>query len=180
MPRTPQYFTTEPKIIALDVLGPFIRLGKTTFIRYDQICGLQTVEVPIWSPPPAAPAPPPAVEIEIVEGDPDDDVDVVVEEPKPPEGAPPAPASPPADAPRVTMTRIYLQSEYGSLLVDTPDGKYTSTPVVRHTVEEVYAAIQEATSNKAHLEAKIMSGMITAQIEEDTGIPVEDISHRQV
>jgi hypothetical protein len=188
----PQYLKDEPVAVPLDVEGPFIRMGQQTYIHYEMIAGFRTVEVPIWGGPPA-PDP--------VEDDGDDDeeeVEVVLVEDSP-EGKAEAKAEAKAaemaaaksrveaaravmdanakslaEAPRIGMVQVYLHNRYGSLMVDSTDGSYTSTPLIRHSVSDLMAAIEVAATNRARGEAKIMSGMIAREIGSDLGEQVED------
>lgn len=142
----PRVLKSEPPVVPLDVMGAFIRVGEQTFVRYDQIVGMRTVEAIIWSPP---------------EG---------VEPEESPESD-----EPPGDAPRIAMTQLYLEgSPLSGLRIDTADGGFTTTPVVRHSLLEMGQAIEEASANKAAAEAKIMSGMIARAIEDDTGAEVTE------
>lgn len=157
----PRVLKTEPPVVPLDVVGAFLRIGEQTFIRFDQIVGLRTVEAIIWSPPEK-----PTITLSTGEEMPDPLEDIgEPEEPLSPE--PPASDEPPDDAPRLMMTQIYLEDRYGGLRIDTADGTFTSTPVVRHSLLELNEAITQAAGNRAAAEAKIMSGMIAREITED-------------
>jgi hypothetical protein len=192
----PQYLKSEPPVVPLDVQGPFIRLGEQTYIHYDQIAGFRTVEVPIWGGP-SVPAP-----VEEDEDEGDEEVEVVLIEDTP-EGRAEAQAAENAEksealaaakarveaaqavmdanakslaeAPRVGMVQVYLHNRYGSLMVDTPDGAFTSTPLIRHSIEALMAAMDEASANRAKAEARIMSGMIAREINNDLGEQVEEL-----
>jgi hypothetical protein len=174
-------FPVMPPEFPMEVVGLYVRVGPNTLVRADQIVALQAWTAVIWEAP----------QEPLVVDEPDPEEDESEEEGLTTDPAPtvaPDPAgeresarqrvaavladikarqTPPDDAPRVPMTRLYLENHYGSVMVETPDGRWTSQPSVRHSPEAVSEAIMQATGNKAAAEAKVMSGMIAREITED-------------